>query len=268
MKSGVRSQESGVRKRKALSLMTILLSSALAAAQPGQVFPSAEVRPTSIRLSDSVALTLSLEGPAPLRMEPIRESAKLLTAESAAAWHIRPLGPAAITRLSDGRERWSQTFRLDPYLAGEAVPIGFAPVRVMVGTDLNAHEVTWSTQEVRVRTSLAEARAENARPVTGIEQLPPIAPPPPETIGWPFVAVLASVFAAVVSIVLVRRSRATPPPPSPGEWARRELAQRQRVLRQCGGLRRRLRPHAQGLGQTLALGLGQLHGDGHGVFEK
>jgi hypothetical protein len=59
--------------------------------------------------------------------------------------------------------------------------------------------------------------------VTGIEELPTVEPPPAESIGWQFAAVLAGIFAAVLVLVVIRKARAKPPALPPAEWARREL---------------------------------------------
>ncbi|MDB5309085.1 MAG: hypothetical protein JWO38_3287 [Gemmataceae bacterium] len=211
-----------------------LLAGAPARAQPAEVVPSAGVDRNSIRLSESARLRLALEGPAPLRVDLPAEPEKILSPEAAGAWRIRPAGAAAVTPLAEGRERWERTFRLDPWDPAEKAVITFAPVKVTAGTDLNPREVNWPAIEVRVQTTIGETKAENARPVTGIEDLPPVTPPNPAVVGWQMAAGLGSVFATMVVVVLVRRARAKPPPLPPGEWAVRELDRLDRALAAVG----------------------------------
>jgi hypothetical protein len=187
------------------------------------VFPESGIDHSTIQLSESARLTLTLEGPAPLRVDMPKEPDKLLTPESANVWHIRPAGPPAVTPLPEGRERWAQTFRISPFIPGEKVVVAFAPVKVTASTDLNPQEVTFPAKEVRVQTSITEVKPDNARPVTKIEELPITPPPPPEAVGWKMAVVLGSVFAAVLVAVLIRKARAKPPPLPPGEWAVREF---------------------------------------------
>ena len=187
-----------------------------------QVVPSVTLDRQTVRLSESVRVTLAVEGPAPLRIDLPAEPQKLLAPETAAAWRIRPAGDVAVEDLPGGRQRWARAYRLDPYVPGDKVPVAFAPVPVAAG-GAAAQPVTWPAQEVKVTTTIADAKAEDARPVTGIEELPPVPGPDPGAVGWPFVAGLAAVFGAVVVAVLVRRWRAGPPPLPPGEWAVREL---------------------------------------------
>jgi hypothetical protein len=201
-------------------LLLLLLPGPVAA----QVAPSVTLDRQAVRLSEPVRVTLAVEGPAPLRVEPPADdqAQKLLTPESAAAWRIRPAGGVTVEDLPGGRQRWARVYRLDPYLAGEKVPVAFAPVPVAAG-GAAAQPVTWPSQEVAVTTTIAEPKAEHARPVTGIEELPPLPGPDPGAVGWWFAAGLGAVFGAVLGWVVVRRWRAGPPPLPPAVWATREL---------------------------------------------
>lgn len=184
--------------------------------------PSAGVDRTSIRLSESVRVTLAVEGPAPLRVELPADAEKLLTPASAAAWRIRPAGPPQTEPLPDNRERWARAYRLDPYTVGD-VPVAFAAVPVAAGGSPTAQPVTFPATTVKVQTSITAPKAEAARPTTGIEELPPLPDDGPAAVGGWFVGGLAAVFGAVVVAVLVRRWRAGPPVLPPAEWAVREL---------------------------------------------
>lgn len=187
------------------------------------VVPSVTLDRQAVRLSEPVRVTLAVEGPSPLRVDLPDEPQKLLAGPAAAAWRIRPVGGVTVEELPEGRQRWSRSYRLDPYLAGDAVPVAFAPVPVAAGGNPNAQPVTWPPAEVKVTTAITDPRADAARPVTGIEELPPVVGPDPGAAGWPFVAALVGAFGSVLTVVLVRRWRAKPPPLPPAEWATREL---------------------------------------------
>ncbi len=171
-----------------------------------------------VRLSESVRVTLTVEGDAPLRVEPTES---VLTDESAVAWRARPVGSAAVADLPGGRQRWAQVYRLDPYLPGEH-RVGFAPFQVTAGAG-KPQTVTWEPVAVRVTAGVTGDAAE-ARPPTGIEELPP----PPITAGSRWRAVLSAALLVVclgIVVQLLRRAVRRPPPPMPPEkWAERELA--------------------------------------------
>ncbi|MBX9582246.1 MAG: hypothetical protein K2X87_18235, partial [Gemmataceae bacterium] len=120
------------------------------------VVPSVTLDRQSVRLSESVRVTLAVEGPAPLRVDPPADdqAQRLLTPGAAAAWRIRPAGGVTVEDLPGGRQRWTRAYRLDPYLAGDKVPVGFAPVPVAAG-GAAAQPVTWPPQEVTVTTTIA-----------------------------------------------------------------------------------------------------------------
>lgn len=176
---------------------------------------TAETR--TVRLSESVRVTLSVEGESPLRVEPPDE---ILDEESAAVWRARPAGPATVMDLPGGRQRWARTYRLDPYLPGKPLRLGFAPARAFAGTDPQPKEVVWKPVDVTVTTEVTGAGTADARPPTGIEELPPVG----DTAGsWreraAALAVLgvAILLAGGVGAWLLRKRRR--PPPSPEEWA-------------------------------------------------
>lgn len=173
---------------------------------------------TSASLSDAVRATVAVEGPAPLVVAAPKEP---LAGAAAEAWRIRPAGPAAVEKLPGGRERWAQTYRLDPYVPGDAVPVAFAPFEVAAGAG-PAARVEVPPQTVAVRTGVKDPKPADARPITGVED-PPAGPAAGG--GWPVVPAVsvAAVVLLVVAAVLVRRKRA-PTPPAPAEWAGRELA--------------------------------------------
>jgi hypothetical protein len=162
----------------------------------------------ALRLSESLRATLTIIGPAPLRVE---LPSPLLDPLSDRDWKIQPVGTPAVAAAGEGMQRWSQTFRLDPYVTGESLPVIFARVKV------NDREVQPGGFEVRVVSTVPEAKADAARPVTGIEQLPPPPEAPPVRVApvWWVLGGLAAGFL----LALVWRARRKAPPPSPREWA-------------------------------------------------
>jgi hypothetical protein len=197
-----------------MNLRTFLLVVLL---QPEPVVPTVSVQPDKIDLGETATLTLAVEGPAPLRIDMPNEAEKLLSLKSALMWQIKPLGPPRRTPQDGGRERWEQTFRVSPYFHGDRVLLAINSLTV------NGSQVTFEAQNIRVRKTIEDVKAENAVPVTGIEQLPPEAVPPADASCWPFIALLGGVFAITVVVVLVRKSRAASPPIPPNDWAELEL---------------------------------------------
>ena len=184
-----------------------------------EVMSEAKPDRTEVRLSESVRVTLTVDGAAPLRVE---LPAELLDEPSAAVWRLRPAGPATVQDLPDGKQRWSQPYRADPYQPGEKLRLGFAPARAFVGADPQPQPVEWPEVTITVTTEVRGDLAE-VRPPTGIEELPP--PPPRPVPTWEWAAWGVGLAAAVTAVgVLVRRFlRRKPAPLPPREWAEREL---------------------------------------------
>lgn len=162
-----------------------------------------------LRLSDTTEITLTASGPAPLRVEVPKE---LLDPASAVGWQVSPVGTAAVS--ADGTT-WIQKLKLSPFVPGEALEVRFNPIRV------NGTEVTPDPLTFQVITPLRNPTAADARPVTGIEQLPdlPASDPPLVLAGITLTVALVAVLVAV--LVAARRRRAKPL--SPGEWVRERI---------------------------------------------
>lgn len=169
----------------------------------------------SIALSGTVHVTLTLEGPAPLRVELPKQ---LLTADANGVWRIRPEGPAApLKAVGKGREEWRQTYRLDPWVDGAPLRATFNPVTV------NGQQVTWPAVSVTVTKTVGEATPNAARPVTSLEDVPvpdPLPPAGPVPV-W-VVVVFGLICAAVLGLAWARRHKPKPVPPH--EWALAALA--------------------------------------------
>jgi hypothetical protein len=180
----------------------------------------ATVEPAQVRLSGSVRATLGVEGDAPLRVELPEE---MLDEKSSAAWRARADGPAAVTDLPDGRQRWERAYRLDPYLPGEAVHLGFAPARAFAGQDPQPKEVRWESRTVTVTTEVT-GDASEARPATGIEELPPAGDAPDSLRDRVAVLTILGVMAVVAGLLVWLLRRRQGPTPTPEELAAARLA--------------------------------------------
>jgi hypothetical protein len=191
-----------------LALLLLLYLPAGAFAQSPSPIVAASVEPKRVQLSESVRLTVVVAGPAPLRVELHRP---LLAPEADRDWRIQPQGIRFLFPLFGlpEWECWLQTFRLDPYVTGNAVPIVFAPFKV------NGQEATPASLEATVLSTVDAAKPEAARPVTGIEHLPPH---PEEASPSPMWWIVAA-SSALVILVAALRFRRPPRPVPPQEWA-------------------------------------------------
>jgi len=194
-------------------LLLLLPIPTVAFAQPPTASVSREPKSDkSIALSESLHATLTIEGPPPLRVE---LSTPLLDPLSDANWQVKETpDDAKITDISEGnkkRQRWTRTFRLSPFVPGDPVLVIFAPVKV------NGDDVPVGGFDVKVVSTIAEAKPESARPVTGIEELP--APPIAPSVSWLLWVVVAVTLLALVGVVVGVRFRRRPPPLSPLAWA-------------------------------------------------
>jgi hypothetical protein len=193
---------------KLLVFAFLLLFPSSSTAQSPTPFASVSADQKRIQLSESVRATMVITGAAPLRVELPK---KLLVPESDRDWKIQPLDRAKVVPLLGlpGLECWVQTFRLDPFVTGNTLPIEFAPMKV------NGKEITPPGLEMTVLSSLSEVKPESARPVTGIEELPD--PLIVEHSLSPWWLLLGP--GVIVIGCLLWRMRRKPKPISPEEWA-------------------------------------------------
>ncbi len=191
-----------------LILAFILSFPSSSVAQSPTPFAIASSEQKRIQLSETVRAAMVIVGPSPLRVEPPKQ---LLAPESDRDWKINPVGREAVLPLLGlpGMECWVQNYRLDPYVAGNSLHIEFAPVKV------NGREIVPTGLEVTVLSSLSEVKADAARPVTGIEELPP--PPSIEHSSSPWWVLVG--LGLVLAAVVAWRLRGKPKPVPPFEWA-------------------------------------------------
>lgn len=177
------------------------------AAQPAEIYATANVEPKRTALSGSVEVTVTIEGPAPLLVEPPKP---LLTPDANVAWRIRPdnNGKATLTVKAKSREQWQQVYQLDPYQIGENLVITFVPFTV------NGRIVRIPAMEVSVTKTVEGADASAARPVTPPEDVPEVITDRASPRHWAWVAcVVALMIAAVLLAAQVRRRKARFVPP-------------------------------------------------------
>ena len=199
---------SPLRLHKILGFLLVLAPS-VALAQAPDILVSATADKKTIELSQSLTVTLTIEGPAPLRVELPKQ---LLVPESERDWKIQMTGPATVMPLAGTRERWIQVYRLDPFDVGKSMSVVFAPLRV------NGRDVAGAGFEVTVQDPQIELKAGNSMPVTGIEHLPPDNPTGSSGFWWWFILLVPLVVVALIAWRFRRPSRPLPP----REWA--ELA--------------------------------------------
>ena len=173
----------------------------------------------TIRLSGSLTLRATVEGPAPLRVE---MPGAALSDESAPLWEIAPLGPAERVDLPGGQQRWTQEYKVSPFAPGPAVPLSLGDGTVAAGDALEATAIAFPALSIHVDTKIVKIEAGEALPATGIEELPPLPPSdalPPGVVGFAFAVVLL----LTVGIVLSLRRRKPKPEPTPVEAALRAI---------------------------------------------
>lgn len=176
---------------------------------------SVEVIPerTELRLSDSMRVEIHIAGPAPLRLDLPKE---WLGEASAGLWKMESLGAPKLIEVSGGGQKWSQSFQLDPYVPGAPLPLIFSLVKV------NGQEMNLPSFSIAVTTKITNPKIEDARPITGIETLPP---KPVQPAGNYAPWYLAGLFVVMFIVIRVLRHRPKPQlEPNLNEWARKELA--------------------------------------------
>ena len=176
-----------------------------------------EFEPKTVRLSDAVTVTLTVEGDAPLTVDVPRQ---VLDDASEAVWQVRPAGPPSVRdSLQPGRQTWRQVYVAKPFVPGNPT-LEFAPF--VATADGVRRDVVWGPRQIAVQTSLAAANPDEVRPPTDILDA---VEPPPDANDWflPAAAVgIVAAFAAAVGYAALRKR--TPEVLPPDVWVDRELA--------------------------------------------
>ena len=188
----------------------------------GNVIARATVNRNVIALSEDLTLELEAEGPARLTVAPPQP---LLTKSSAQAWRIRDLGWPIVENLGNGRQRWTQSFRLSPFEIGTKVEIALAPLKVRAGAAPEL-QINWqSAFAIHVTTSIVDPDPQSLRPIAGIEKL--LAPAEDaNSKDWRMLRAifLGIVFSLMVVLLFVRQRRKTKPAfVQDANWALSEL---------------------------------------------
>jgi hypothetical protein len=192
------------------------VSAAVQEKQAGGAIARARIDQDAITLSDSLVLTISVEGRSPLEIEPIKEITP------SPAWVVTPLGGPESTTLPDRRSRWQQAYRLSPLQNGD-VALPLTPLRFR-SAGSEAMTVNWDELKVKVTTVVSAPAIAALKENTPIERLPE-----PSRFPWG-IAVIASGVTAGLALAgwgAWRASRKpTPkavelPPPA---WALQEMA--------------------------------------------
>ncbi|HEV3146505.1 MAG TPA: hypothetical protein VGZ47_21640 [Gemmataceae bacterium] len=186
----------------ALSYVVTLVLLAVPFAQEqrlGEAVCRLQVDSTDVSLSGELRLTVSVEGPAPVEVE----APMALTGSP--DWRVRP-GRPTVTQFSGGRERFEQSFQLEPFQVGDKVSLPLEPWHFRTKNEVRDWTLTWSALDIRVHSTVPEPDLSFARPITSVEKLPQI---PERRLIWPAVVLTLAVLGATAlsSYVLWHRLR-------------------------------------------------------------
>lgn len=181
-----------------------------------------------IRLSDTLPLTVSMEGDPSLQ---VRLPANLTTSGD---WQVRQEAPPQKIPLGTGRVSWSMRFRLSPLKRGE-LSLRLAPFRFRSNPDTDQwEEIAWQPIPVQVNTEVYRADVSELRGIPPIEELPP----PPSwgiSVAWSG-PVLAVLLLLLSGWAILRRRGGPEPIPSASQWALHELEAIPIPAESCDGL--------------------------------
>lgn len=185
--------------------------------KPGRAICRLEINSPSISLSEELRLNMIIEGPAPVDVDlpqPLTRSTD---------WRVRALPPRT-SPLPDGREHWEQQFVFEPYQVGK-VGLKLEPIQFRTGNEVLEWPLTWKPLQIQVVSMVTDPDREAARPVTGIEELPP-APSRTRQWYWSLLAIPAA--AALILLGWRWRTRSSVVSTSPEERALLELQKLER----------------------------------------
>ncbi len=149
----------------------------------------------SLALSDLLAVTLTLEGDAPIAVDAPLD----LPADS--AWQLVSRTRPTRETIDARRERWRIAYQFAPREPGR---LAFVFPDVRTGAD---HAVSWQAESFEVTTSVTDADNAAVDDITGIEELPAVQTAR-ITVTW-MLACVALLALAVVLIFARHRTRTT-----------------------------------------------------------
>jgi hypothetical protein len=174
----------------------------------------ARIEPAVVPITDLVTLTLSVEGAAPLIVEPVKFG-------DLPGWRVRSTAESRIVPVPEARERWEQVFRLVPDRPGE-LTLSLPVIRARSGGRESTVELGLEPLSVRVTTTLPRVDLDEARDVTGPEAAPPA---PPSRVGlWLAATGIVAGALVVVWRWRVHRAGSARPEPSLTEWLGSQVA--------------------------------------------
>jgi hypothetical protein len=174
------------------------------------------------KLSDTLQLTFTLEGAAPLvfdksDIEIQMEQTKAL--RDMGIWY-QCEGKIERAPLADGGERWQMVFLLDPFKNAE-VMLPFVPLDFTEGPEKKARHVEWQPIPLAITTEIEQPDLAEMRDIPLPEQLPPV--PSERQAWWIGLGGFAGVVLALAGWVLQRRRKVPEPALLPHQGAMKEL---------------------------------------------
>jgi hypothetical protein len=166
----------------------------------------AQMERSRIALSDEVPLTITIKGPAPIK---VTLPKSILDADSAQFWRIKGNSAPEIQALGNGQQQWRYVFRLSPFEAGKQIPISLAPFVLQTGTRPES-TVNWPKPKgatVEVTTSITALDKDELRPVTQIEPLPPTPVHSGQGLWITAIVVIAGAVIVFTIVRVLRRAR-------------------------------------------------------------
>ena len=192
-----------------------------------RVFKKVEDGLVESRLANTMLLTLSIEGNAPLIIEGGDEKAvekQIETLKSAGLWYrCEAVGKPTRTATGNGRERWEATFRLSALGTKEStVELSPLPIHYTERPGANKQRAAFPSVKVRFTTTVESVEPKGLRDITPPEEPPP---PPPSWTRWLRWAGIAVAGLGLLAGAWGLRHRLTGParPLAPHEWAVREF---------------------------------------------
>jgi hypothetical protein len=168
-----------------------------------------------VRLSDTLTLSLRVEGPPTLQVEPIR------ALSPSEGWQVRPRAGPATMPCGAGRICWQQSFLLRPVRPGDLTLV-VAPLRYREGSGTDQpRQALWQPVPCRVATEIQDVTLDELHDVTPPEELPAV---PARKLSAVWIGLLG-LLAAILAIggVFLRRPKHRQVAVSPGRWAIQEL---------------------------------------------